>query len=39
MPDAESRPSQPDDAPTNPEAVGVLRFELSDLALGFDYPA
>ena len=28
-----------EDEPTEPEVVGVLRFELSSIALGHDYPA
>jgi len=39
VPDAESQLNQPDDEPIKPEVVGVLRFELSGLALGPDYPA
>lgn len=38
MPDAESQRSERDEA-VEPEVVGVLRFELSGLALGPDYPA
>lgn len=38
MPDAESPLSERDEA-VEPEVVGVLRFELSGLALGPDYPA
>jgi len=39
VPDVESQLNQPDDEPSKPEVVGVLRFELSGLALGPDYPA
>ncbi len=38
MPDAESQPSERDET-LEPEVAGVLRFELSGLALGPDYPA
>jgi len=38
MPDAESQLSRRDEA-LEPEVVGVVRFELSGLALGPDYPA
>lgn len=38
MPDAES-PLSKHNAAVEPEVVGVLRFELSGLALGTDYPA
>ncbi len=38
MPEAESQPSERDEA-LEPEVVGVLRFELSGLGLGPDYPA
>ncbi len=38
MPDAESSLGKRDEA-VEPEVVGVLRFELSGLALGTDYPA
>jgi len=37
MPDAESQPSERDET-LEPEVAGVLRFELSGLALGPDYP-
>ncbi len=39
MPDAESQLSKRDEALDEPEVVGVVRFELSGLALGPDYPA
>lgn len=37
--DVESQLGQPDAGPNRAEVVGVLRFELSSLVLGPDYPA